>query len=60
MPSTKIDDAFRVISSYGNLERMPKHFLVTREQINDLIYEMLKVTQEEIPGGLTAEDISNI
>ncbi len=60
MPSTKIDDAFRVISSYGNLERMPKHFLVTREQINDLIYEMLKVTQEEIPEGLTAEDISNI
>lgn len=60
MPSTKIDDAFRVISSYGNLENMPKQFLVTREQINDLIYEMLKVTQEEIPGGLTAEDVSNI
>jgi hypothetical protein len=60
MPSTKIDDAFRVISSYGNLDRMPKNFLVTREQINDLIYEMLIATQKNLPDGITTEDVANI
>lgn len=39
---------------------MPQYFPIKLEQINDLIYEMLKATQENIPQGLTAEDISNI
>ena len=60
MPSTQIDDAFRVISSYGNLERMPKHFPITREQINELTYEMLIFAQKNLPGGIAAEDVTNI
>lgn len=60
MPSTQIDDAFRVISSYGNLEHMPKHFPIKIEQINDLTYEMLISAQKNLPGGITAEDVANI
>ena len=60
MPSTQIDDAFRVMSSYGNLEHMPKHFPIKIEQINDLTYEMLISAQKNLPDGITAEDIANI
>jgi hypothetical protein len=60
LPSTCIDDAFRRICSYGNLKNVPNHFPITLEQINDLTYQMLQVTQEEISGGLTAEDVANI
>ncbi len=60
LPSTQIDDAFRVISSYGNLKNMPNHFFITQEQINDLTYEMLISTQKNLPDGITAEDVANI
>jgi hypothetical protein len=60
MPSTQIDDAFRVISGYGDLKNMPNRFFITQEQINDLIYEMLTSTQKNLPDGITAEDVANI
>lgn len=60
LPSTKIDDAFRVISDYGDLKNMPKRFPVKIEQINELIYEMLVAAQKNLPGGITAEDVANI
>lgn len=49
MPSTYMDDAFRAIMSYGSMENMPRHFMITQDQIHDLTYEMLKTTQENIP-----------
>lgn len=50
MPSTYMDDAFRAIMNYGSMENMPRHFMITQNQIHDLTYEMLKTTQENIPG----------
>jgi hypothetical protein len=60
MPSTQIDDAFRVISGYGDLKNMPNRFFITQEQINDLTYEMLIATQKNLPNGITVEDVANI
>lgn len=50
MPSTYMDDAFRAIMQYGNMEHMPRHFMINQNQIHDLTYEMLRATQENIPG----------
>ncbi len=58
--STQIDDAFRVMFKYSHLKKIPENFPLKREQVNELIYEMLISAQSNLPDGMTVEDVSNI
>lgn len=60
LPSTNIDDALRVISSYDHLELMPKDAPISLDQINNFTYEMLLSAEQHLPGGITPEDVANI
>lgn len=72
LPNTYIDDAFRRISLFGNLRDLPDETytdthgrekkIITRGEINELIYEMLMETQRRLIENwwITKEDIRNI